>query len=57
MLEGLHVNISALITPPNLHFASPRAKEAKARNKIQLTTSSFVGYTIAFTVCNKALNP
>ena len=57
MLEGLHVNISALITPPNLHFASPRAKKTKIRNKIQLTTSSFVGYTIAFTICNKTLNP
>ena len=54
-------NIYASITPPNLHFASPRAKKTKFKsnkgNKIQLITSSFVGYTIALTICNKALNP
>ena len=51
-------NIYASITPPNLHFASPRAKETKLQLKqIQLTTSTFAGYTIAFTICNKALNP
>ena len=27
----INVHFYAVITPPNLHFASPRAKEAKAK--------------------------
>jgi hypothetical protein len=39
--------------PPNLHYASPLAKQ----NQSMKHKSSFVGQTIAFSVCNKPFKP
>ena len=52
--------------PPNLHFASPRAKQIKSKNKTKklktkeneiLTNPLSLEISIAFCVCNKPLNP
>ena len=43
MLEGLHVNIPALITLPNLHFASPQAKQKRKWNETKANYILFRG--------------
>jgi hypothetical protein len=43
--------------PPNLHFASPLAKQNKKQNQSMKHKSSFVGETITFSVCNKPFKP
>jgi hypothetical protein len=42
--------------PPNLHFASPLAKQNE-KNQNMKHKSSFVGETITFSVCNKPFKP
>ena len=43
--------------PPNLHFASPLAKQNEKQNQSMKHKSSFVGETIAFSICNKPFKP
>jgi hypothetical protein len=43
--------------PLNLHFASPLAKQNEKSNQRKKHKSSFVGETIAFSVCNKPFKP
>jgi hypothetical protein len=39
--------------PPNLHFANPLAKQNKKQNQSMKHKFSFVGETIAFSICNE----
>jgi hypothetical protein len=39
--------------PKNLHFVSPLAKQKEKQNQSMKHKSSFVGETIAFSICNK----
>jgi hypothetical protein len=50
------VQYSALITPPNLHIASPLAYKTENKLKYKKINLAFMGLTIVFSVCNKPLN-
>jgi hypothetical protein len=39
--------------PPNLHFASPLAKQNEKQNQCIKHKSAIVGETITFSICNK----
>jgi len=43
--------------PKNLHFVSPLAKQKEKQNQSMKHKSSFVGETIAFSICNKLFKP
>jgi hypothetical protein len=43
--------------PPNLHFATPLTKQNEKQNQSIKHKSSFVGETIAFSICNKPFKP
>jgi hypothetical protein len=43
--------------PQNLHFASPLAKQNEKQNQSKKHKSSFVGETVAFSICNKPFKP
>jgi hypothetical protein len=54
------MNILALITPPNLHIASPLAilkLKTKLKTKNKKINPAFVGCTIAFSVYNRPFKP
>ena len=43
--------------PPNLHFASPLAKQNEKQNESKKHKSTVVGETIAFSICKKLFKP
>jgi hypothetical protein len=43
--------------PPNLHFASPLAKQNEKHIQNKNHKFAFVGETISFNICNKPLKP
>ena len=43
--------------PPNLHFASPLAKQTEKQNHSKKHKSAVVGEINAFRVCNKPFKP
>jgi len=43
--------------PTNLHFASPLAKQNEKQNQSMKYKFSFMGETIAFSICNKPFKP
>ena len=43
--------------PPNLHFASPLAKQNEKHNKNKKNKSTVVGETVASSIFNKPFKP
>jgi hypothetical protein len=43
--------------PPNLHFASPLAKQNEKKNQSMKHKSTIMGETIAISICNKPFKP
>ena len=56
-MEPKYTILGSYQIPPNLHFASPLAKQNEKHNRNKKHKSAVVGEMVAFSICNKPFKP